>query len=86
MNGNYFLSLVIVITSVISAVYYLKIIKTLYLPISNNDNSFTPENNNLSPILAYIVAILTLFITFFIVYPTPILNSIHLTTQFIYYY
>jgi NADH-ubiquinone oxidoreductase chain 2 len=91
MSGNYFLSLVIVITSVISAVYYLLIIKSLFLPENNIDNSSTslnnisfPENNNLSPILAYIVAILTLFIIFFIIYPTPILNSIHLTTLYNY--
>jgi NADH-ubiquinone oxidoreductase chain 2 len=92
MSGNYFLSLVIVITSVISAVYYLLIIKSLFLPENNIDNSSSslnnissfPENNNLSPILAYIVAILTLFIIFFILYPTPILNSIHLTTLYNY--
>jgi NADH-ubiquinone oxidoreductase chain 2 len=92
MSGNYFLSLVIVITSVISAVYYLLIIKSLFLPDNNNSStslnniSSFPESNNLSPILAYIVAILTLFIIFFIIYPTPILNSIHLTTQYTYYF
>lgn len=83
MNGNYFISLVIVITSVISAVYYLQIIKTLFLSSTDNTTP-TTESNNLSPILAYIVAILTLFIIFFMIYPTPILNSIHLiaTTQY----
>lgn len=86
MNGNYFLSLVIVITSVITAVYYLQIIKTLFLPESVNNNSITlkSEPNNLSPILAFIVAILTLFIVFFMVNPTPILNSIHITTSSIF--
>jgi NADH-ubiquinone oxidoreductase chain 2 len=85
MNGNYFLSLVIVITSVISTVYYLKIIKTLFLPVAN-DSTSTSENNNLSPILAFIVAILTLFIIFFMIYPTPILNSIHLIALNTYYF
>jgi NADH-ubiquinone oxidoreductase chain 2 len=86
MNGNYFLSLVIVITSVISTVYYLKIIKTLFLPSNNNNTTSITESNNLSSILAYIVAILTLFIIFFIIYPTPILNSIHLIATSQYYF
>jgi len=87
INGNYLLSLVIVITSVISAVYYLQIVKTLFLPDNTNDNSMISslEPNNLSPILAFIVAILTLFIVFFMINPTLILNSIHITTQYIYY-
>jgi len=86
MNGNYFLSLVIVITSVISTVYYLQIIKTLFLPDTNNNTISISGNNNLSPILVYIVAILTLFIIFFMIYPTPILNSIHLIATTQYYY
>src|SRR5690606_39171810 len=75
MNGNYFLSLTIVITSVVSTVYYLKIIKTLFISPKkiNLDKDFTLiRSNNLSPILVYIVAILTLFITFFMINPTPI--------------
>ena len=84
MNGNYFLSLVIVITSVISTVYYLQIVKTFFLPDTNNNTISISGSNNLSPILVYIVAILTLFIIFFMIYPTPILNSIHMiaTTQY----
>jgi len=86
MNGNYLLSLTIVITSVITAVYYLQIIKTLYLPDNTDISISISENNNLSPILAQIVAILTLFIIFFMIYPTPILNSIHLIATTQYYY
>jgi NADH-ubiquinone oxidoreductase chain 2 len=86
LNGNYLFSIVIVITSVISAVYYLKIIKTLFLPNNNISISSLSESNNLSPILAYIVAILTLFIIFFMVYPTPIIDSIHLIALTQYYY
>lgn len=86
MNGNYFLSLVIVITSVISTVYYLQIIKTLFLPDTNNNTVSISGSNNLSPILVQIVAILTLFIIFFMIYPTPILNSIHMIATTQYYY
>ncbi len=89
MNGNYFLSLVVILTSVISTVYYLLIVKTLFLP-ANEENldkdSSLIRNNNLSPILVYIVAILTLFIIFFMINPTLILNSIHLIAQYSYYY
>jgi NADH-ubiquinone oxidoreductase chain 2 len=85
INGNYFLSLVVVVTSVISAVYYLKIVKTLFLP-SIDSTTIVTEDNNLSPILAQIVAMLTLFIIFFMLYPTPILNSIHIIATTQYYY
>jgi NADH-ubiquinone oxidoreductase chain 2 len=90
MNGNYFLSLVVIITSVISTVYYLQIVKTLFLPENSSaeldNNSSLIRNNNLSPILAFIVAILTLFIIFFMINPTPILNSIHLIATCQYYF
>jgi len=85
MNGNYFLSLVVIVSSVISTVYYLKIVKTLFLP-TNDTSLITTNNNNLSPILAYIISVLTLFIMFFIIYPTPILNSIHLIALQNYYW
>jgi NADH-ubiquinone oxidoreductase chain 2 len=85
-NGNYLFSIVIVITSVISAVYYLKIIKTLFLSNSTDNTTSISESNNLSPILAHLVAILTLFIIFFVTYPTFILNSINLIAHTIYYY
>jgi len=88
MNGNYFLSLVVIISSVISTVYYLQIVKTLFLPeiVETENTTSITGSNNLSPILAYIVAILTLFIIFFILNPTPILNSIHLIALHQYYY
>jgi len=89
MNGNYFLSLVVILTSVISTVYYLLVVKTLFLPSKTtiiDSNSSIINSNNLSPILTYIVAILTLFIIFFIIYPTPILNSIHLIALHTYYW
>jgi NADH:ubiquinone oxidoreductase subunit 2 (subunit N) len=75
---------------VISTVYYLQIVKTLFLPENSSaeldNNSSLIRNNNLSPILAFIVAILTLFIIFFMINPTPILNSIHLIATCQYYF
>jgi hypothetical protein len=71
-------------------VYYLQIVKTLFLPENSSaeldNNSSLIRNNNLSPILAFIVAILTLFIIFFMINPTPILNSIHLIATCQYYF
>src|SRR5690606_9081703 len=50
MNGNYFLSLVVILTSVISTVYYLLVVKTLFLPSKTtiiDSNSSTINSNNL---------------------------------------
>lgn len=88
-----FMILIAIITSVISAVYYLKVIKTLHfyeLPA----NDFKEENLknkliassfsnsidslNLVYVNTFTIAILSLAIIFFIFNPTPILNFIHL--------
>lgn len=88
-----FMILIAIITSVISAVYYLKVIKTLHfyeLPA----NDFKEENFknkliassfsnsidslNLVYVNTFTIAILSLAIIFFIFNPTPILNFIHL--------
>lgn len=88
-----FMILIAIITSVISAVYYLKVIKTLHfyeLPA----NDFKEENLknkliassfsnsidslNLVYVNTFTIATLSLTIIFFIFNPTPILNFIHL--------
>lgn len=102
-SGYYFISLLGIIVSVISASYYLKIIKILHVKaelnnglnisdfkselkietITNNFNLnsfsyYTTEKINL-PLLSQfhslIISILSLFILFFILKPTLILNS-----------
>jgi NADH-ubiquinone oxidoreductase chain 2 len=85
-----FMILIAIVTSVTSAVYYLKVIKTLHfyeLPAPKETpvkNSLFPayvgsiQSLNLVYVNAFTIAILSLAIIFFILNPTPILNFIHL--------
>ncbi|CEG19376.1 nadh dehydrogenase subunit 2 [Ceraceosorus bombacis] len=82
--GYYFISLVAILVSVISASYYLKIIKVLYFD--------TPEEGTDSPVVnittlhSTIIAILSLAMTFFVLQPTTLLNSCQLLCLSLYYY
>ena len=83
-QGYYLLSIIAIIVSVISASYYLKIIKIIHL--DNNSNSVhnetvdfshnnTQDNNILSSTHSFIISSLSLFILLFIFKPTLILSS-----------
>lgn len=80
-SGYYFISLVGIIVSVISASYYLKIIKILHSPnlcdleSHNTKLDSTNEEHLLSQFHSFIIALLSLFILLFILKPTLILNS-----------
>jgi NADH-ubiquinone oxidoreductase chain 2 len=80
-SGYYFISAVAVIVSVISASYYLQIIKISHFP-SNGDeaNNLVSETNRVSISNSHsmIISVLTLSILFFILNPTLLLNSTHL--------
>jgi NADH-ubiquinone oxidoreductase chain 2 len=77
-SGYYFISFVGIIVSVISASYYLKIIKLLH---TSNNIELLPTNsdkeNLLSQFHSFLIALLSLFILLFILKPTLILNSTH---------
>lgn len=84
-GGYYFISLIAILVSVISASYYLKIIKTFFIndESNNNINTNTNINNNnndeiLSNFHSFIISTLTLSILFFIFKPTLILNTTQL--------
>jgi NADH-ubiquinone oxidoreductase chain 2 len=91
-NGYYFISIVAILVSVVSASYYLKIIKVLhtspedtgYVVQSNDNLTSTSHNNNegentiLTNFHSYLISSLTLFILLFILKPTLILNSTQL--------
>lgn len=87
-NGYYFLSLVAIIVSVISASYYLKIIKEIHfsninvniLNISNKNEDLLIQN---SP--SYLISVLTLINLLFILNPSLILNGIHLIALSLFY-
>ena len=71
-SGYYFISLVGILVSVISASYYLKIIKIIYSDWNIEKN--IPQIN-LSNFHSYLISSLTLFILLFILKPSLILNN-----------
>jgi NADH-ubiquinone oxidoreductase chain 2 len=87
-KGYYFLSLVAIIVSVISASYYLKIIKEIHfsninvniLNINNKNEDLLIQN---SP--SYLISVLTLINLLFILNPSLILNGIHLIALSLFY-
>ena len=91
-NGYYFISIVAIIVSVISASYYLKIIRILYTTSTEiDDNNIINTSDEevkylLSNFHSLLISILTLSILLFILKPSIILNSIHLIALNIFYF
>ena len=90
-GGYYFIAFIAIFVSVISASYYLKIIKTFFINvlsnsntnkevINTNTNTNTNSNNDeiLSNFHSFLISTLTLSILFFIFKPTLILNTTQL--------
>nr|QUQ05921.1 NADH dehydrogenase subunit 2 [Microconidiobolus nodosus] len=75
-SGYYMITLIAVVTSVISAFYYIKIVKVLYFhPIKiNNTKAISSEK-------AIAISILTLIIVLFIVNPSDIMNTIYIVSN-----
>ena len=99
-NGYYFISLIAIIVSVISAYYYLAIIKVMHFDntnISNNNNNIIQApissplgvrrgESMITNLHSFIISVLTLSILLFILKPSIILNSIHLIALNIFYF
>lgn len=82
----YFISIIAVLCSVISASYYLKIIKIIYFT-SDNININNLSNNNIciiSNIHSLSITLLTIIIILFILQPQILLNSTHLLALIIF--
>ena len=81
-NGYYFIAIIAILVSVISASYYLKIVKVIYTSSSSNGSSCEASANQalnyLSNVHSYLISILTLSILLFILKPSLILNSTQL--------
>jgi len=89
-SGYYFMSVVGILVSIISASYYLKIIKVLHSEpenLNDNNNSIlglkeSLNNSNsfstISSLHSYLISILTLSILLFILKPSILLNSTQL--------
>jgi len=86
-NGYYFISLVAILTSVISAAYYLRVVRVLYFdePVAGT-SSVSEDTGVLTSSHSYIIAVLTMFILLFVLQPSIILNSTQLLAMSIYGY
>jgi NADH-ubiquinone oxidoreductase chain 2 len=100
-NGYYFISIIAILVSIISASYYLQIIKNMYNldesiytaskdKFNNNTNLKLLEDsvNELSPlsnIHSYVISILTIIIIFFFIKPTILLNGTQLLALSLFY-
>ena len=73
-NGKILLVLVAVLTSVIGAVYYLSVIKTIYFEDPEYKKSYVYADISLSNIFSITLGILNLIIVLFILIPNEILN------------
>lgn len=77
-SGYYFMSIVAILVSVISASYYLQIIKVMHFSsLLKRENKETP-NSNISNSHSMLISILTLSLVLFMLNPNIILNSTHL--------
>jgi NADH-ubiquinone oxidoreductase chain 2 len=86
-NGYYFISLVGIITSVISAAYYLRVVRVLYFDSSNSPEASDASGAlNLTSTHSYLIAVLTAIIVLFVLQPSLILNSTQLMAMTIYGY
>lgn len=82
-NGYYFLSIVGILASVVSAGYYLRVVKVLYFEESSQP---TGDGVELSSTHCYLIAVLTAAIVLFVLHPSLLLNSTQLMAMSIYGY
>jgi NADH-ubiquinone oxidoreductase chain 2 len=87
-SGYYFLSFVAIIVSVISASYYLKIVRVIHFDSGevNTESSTLSGESKLSNVHAFTIATLTMAITLFVFKPSIILNSTSLLALTLFHY
>jgi NADH-ubiquinone oxidoreductase chain 2 len=90
-NGYYFMAIIAIVVSVISASYYLKIIRVLHTDTVGSNifermNYKSNFDSSLSDIHSFFISILTLMILFFVIKPSIILSSIRILSLSMYYY
>jgi NADH-ubiquinone oxidoreductase chain 2 len=96
-GGYYFLSIIAILVSVISASYYLKIIQVIYFDtqdtntdlvytdstVNTQDTITTPTITNVHSLL---ISSLTMIIVLFVLQPSILLNSCHILALSLFYY
>lgn len=86
-NGYYFISLVAILASVVSAAYYLRVVRVLYFDeLATGSISTSEDKGVLTSTHSYVIAVLTMFIILFVLQPSIILNSTQLMAISIYGY
>ena len=77
-NGYYFMAILAIVVSVISASYYLKIIRVLHSMETSETISGVHTESNLTNFHSFIISTLTLSILLFVMKPSILLNSTQL--------
>ena len=87
-KGYYFISIVAIIVSVISASYYLNVIKILHLSDIAPKFTVARTNNNyeISSIHSFIISTLTISLLLFIIKPSILLNSVAALSLTLFYF
>jgi len=95
-SGYYFMAILGILVSIISASYYLRIIRILHTDSENiitdklNETSIRNENieseSNISNFHSLLISILTLTILFFVLKPSILLKSTQLLSLSLFYY
>nr|YP_010254652.1 NADH dehydrogenase subunit 2 [Macalpinomyces bursus]QUA00849.1 NADH dehydrogenase subunit 2 [Macalpinomyces bursus] len=96
-GGYYFLSIIAILVSVISASYYLKIIRVIYFDTQDTSNDIVntnttedlKENTTLPKITnvhSLLISSLTMIILLFVLQPSILLNSCHILALSLFYY
>jgi NADH-quinone oxidoreductase subunit N len=85
-NGSYWLAIIAVIYSVIAAAYYLLILKAIFLdkPLKAINHS-TPAYRKNNLILNLVLSALLIVLVSLLIYPLPLLNTVHEATMALMY-
>lgn len=86
-SGYYFISVVAILASVVSAAYYLRVVRVLYFDDQTTETISKSEDKDvITSTHSYVIAVLTMFIILFVLQPSIILNSTQLMAISIYGY
>lgn len=89
-NGYIFISIVAILASVVGTSYYLRVVGVLYFNEPVTPAQSASEEIQTASVLTsshcYVIAVLTLLITLFVLQPSLILNSTQLIAMSIYGY
>jgi NADH-ubiquinone oxidoreductase chain 2 len=77
-SGYYFLSLVAIIVSVISASYYLKIVRVIHFDSAEEVSTSSSSVSKLTNVHSFAIATLTMVIALYVFKPSILLNSTNL--------